>query len=72
MDRDRTCSPALRRAGFAIGAILLAAAPAMVGAQATAADGAQTYSLTQQQKADILARGSESRVDDSLLRAQSG
>jgi hypothetical protein len=32
----------------------------------------RTYSLTPEQKADILANGSESRVDESLLQARSG
>jgi hypothetical protein len=60
----------MRRAGFVLGVVLLSASPAMVGAQITSADGTQTYVLTPQQKADLLANGTESRVDASLLRAQ--
>ena len=53
-----------------LGLLLGSALPA--AAQAQPGDMGQTYSLTAQQKADILANGSESRVDDSLLQARNG
>ncbi len=64
--------PAPGATPFALGAILLVAMPTVANAQATAVDNIRTYSLTQQEKADILANGSESRVDESLLQARSG
>jgi hypothetical protein len=72
MHRDRPAYLPIRRVGVVLGVILLGASPAMVGAQVTAPDGTQTYALTPQEKADLLANGSESRVDASLLRAQNG
>ena len=72
MHRDRPDYLSIRRAGCALGVILLGALPAIAGAQITAPDGTQTYMLTPQEKADLLAHGSESRVDASLLRAQNG
>jgi hypothetical protein len=54
--------------GLLFGAALPVAAPA----QSPGEIPGQTYSLSAQQKEDILAHGSESRVDDSLLWARSG
>jgi len=71
MNRDWSDRSSLRCAGFALGALLLGAMPALVAAQVTGEPG-QTYSLTAQQKADILANGTEAQVDDSLLWARSG
>lgn len=51
---------------------LLTAAPVAVEAQSANADGTQTYTLTQQQKDQLMATGSESAVDASLLRARNG
>lgn len=56
---------------LALGATLVVAAPTMANAQATSIDNIRTYALTPEQKADILANGSESRVDESLLQARS-
>jgi hypothetical protein len=52
--------------------LVLASGLAAVSAQAEVGDSGQTYSLTEQQKAEILANGTESRVDESLLWARSG
>jgi len=55
-----------------LGLMFGAALPIPADAQVVGSDMGQTYSLTAQQKEDILAHGSESRVDDSLLWARSG
>jgi len=59
------------RLALALGFVLVVALPA-VAAQAAGGDLGQTYSLTPEQKADILAHGSEGRVDDALLQARNG
>lgn len=61
-----------RNHALGITTLVLLAAPAVAHAQAAAVDNVRTYALTPEQKAAILANGSESRVDDSLLQARNG
>jgi hypothetical protein len=54
------------------GLLFGAALPVTADAQVVGNDVGRTYSLTSQQKEDILAHGTEGRVDDALLQARSG
>jgi hypothetical protein len=64
-------NPSCRSIALGLAAALLATSAAVI-AQSTNADGTQTYVLTQQQKDQLMATGSETAVDASLLRAQNG
>jgi hypothetical protein len=66
MPRNRSNRSTLTPVGLALGAALFLAMPMAARAQSTSADGTQTYALTPEQKAKLLA------VDASLRRAEDG
>ena len=72
MRRDRSIRAASRPMTVTAGLLFASALAVASHADPARADPGQTYSLTDQQKADILANGSEARVDASLLQARSG
>jgi hypothetical protein len=72
MRRHRSIRYVSQPIALAFGLFLGSAQSGVAHAQATPPETGTTYSLTPEQKAEILANGTESRVDDSLLWARSG